>query len=131
MWCGSICKGYGNACFSCKHVYAHVLSAIHFLKYKKESGLFVLHKCDNRACVNPAHLFLGTLKDNHIDMVNKNRARFARGEKINTARLKENDVKNIKKLLKIGVKRKEIAKKYMVVPSTIDKIACGKNWRWV
>ncbi len=43
-------------------------------------GMCVLHKCDNPRCCNPSHLFLGTIKDNTHDMVNKNRyAPKARG----------------------------------------------------
>lgn len=39
-------------------------------------GLFVLHRCDNRPCVRPDHLFLGTKKDNTQDMMAKGRAMF-------------------------------------------------------
>lgn len=41
--------------------------------------LFVLHKCDNKNCINPDHLFLGTAKDNIHDCIRKGRAWFQKG----------------------------------------------------
>ena len=53
-------------------VRAHRISWLLF-RGEIPSGLHVLHACDNRKCVRPEHLFLGTEKDNHDDAMNKNR----------------------------------------------------------
>lgn len=68
-------NGYGSFRLSGKTIDAHVVSwMIHY----GNPTLCVLHKCDNRKCINPSHLFEGTHKDNHDDMVAKGRKTLPR-----------------------------------------------------
>jgi len=119
--------GYGQFSVNGKFAYAHRLSYELFCgEITKE--MYVCHKCDNRICVNPRHLFLGTPKDNVLDMFQKGRSNKAKGSKHPFAKLKEDDVLKIRKLLKTQLSQTEIGKMFGVGQARISMIKCGKNW---
>jgi DNA-binding NarL/FixJ family response regulator len=89
----------------------------------------VLHKCDNRKCTNPDHLYLGTYIENDRDRVERNRQ--AKGSKNGSAKLNEQQVKEIKIMLKNGFTQKEIAIKFNMSQATIGFIASGRLWKHV
>lgn len=73
-WTGSKNNsGYGKRLFRGKHDTVHRISAILYLGFKPSPGLRVLHNCDNPACFNPKHLYIGTDKDNVADRYNRGR----------------------------------------------------------
>jgi HNH endonuclease len=75
VWTGSRdLKGYGKINIGCTPTLAHRVSW-QIKSGDIPEGLFVLHRCDNPPCVNPAHLFIGTAGDNVQDMMSKGRQR--------------------------------------------------------
>jgi hypothetical protein len=112
------------------HDLAHRVSwRIHFGEIP--SGLCVLHSCDNKKCVNPSHLFVGTYQDNTDDMMNKNRHRVPFGEKSASAKLKEREVRAIRAMHDIGFLYSEISKFFSVTATQVREIVLRKNWKHV
>src|SRR6266516_2031737 len=96
-WVGTIHKhGYGNISINSKIELAHRMMWL-LVNGEIPHGLHVLHRCDNRWCVNPDHLFLGTNADNVVDAVAKGRRRGPLPWQTNTARLSIIDVADIRK----------------------------------
>jgi len=102
-----------------------------YLSSKVDPGpLFVCHSCDNPSCVNPAHLFLGTLQDNHKDMMVKGRHGHGRspGSSNSSAKLTEQQVLEIRALP--GPNRL-IAVQFGVSKFTIDEIRARRTWQHI
>lgn len=121
--------GYGATRFQDKNISAHRLS--YTLAFGKiPEGMYVCHTCDNRSCVNPEHLFLGTHEDNTLDMVAKGRQ--AKGEHNAHAKLTDSDVIEIRALFATGkYTRTELGKRFHVDISQISNIVEYRQWKHV
>lgn len=122
--------GYGVFKTGGKVRKAHRLSWEAFVG-KIPDGMCVLHKCDNRKCINPDHLFLGTFSDNVKDMMKKGRHRAGIapqiGQKNGMSKITEIQAKEIISL--IGkMSQDEIAKKFKITRGQVVKISTSKAW---
>ena len=94
-------------------------------------GMFVCHSCDNTACVNPDHLWLGTHDQNMDDMVRKGRANrdpsTKLGERNPAAKLSADDVERIRSL-RGKVYQRDVAAEYGICQQMVSRIQTGKNW---
>lgn len=94
-------------------------------------GMHVLHKCDNPPCVNHKHLFIGTHNDNMQDMIEKERNVIMKGENHGMAKLNEDKVREIRKLNKNGVSRRELQEKFGMSKGGIEGIVNGRSWKHI
>lgn len=130
-WTAStIGKGYGQC--NVRHLKERYAHRVSYQAFKGEipDGIDVLHTCDNKLCVNPRHLFLGTKEDNAQDMKAKDRHLY--GERNTEVKLTEKQVLRIHRLYETGgFSTYQLADRFGVRQGTIWKILHGHRWAHV
>lgn len=129
-------RGYGSLLFNGRVTGTHRVS---YILHKGEipPGMLVCHKCDNPPCCNPDHLFLGTYRDNSVDMHRKGRANQAFGADAPMAKLSAADVSAIRARYQPPPRYRRggnpnglaaLAKQYGVSTSTIFSVVSRLSW---
>jgi hypothetical protein len=134
-WTGGIASGYGTFRIGSltdgtrRPIGAHRFSYEHH-RGPISDGLFVCHSCDNKLCVNPDHLFLGTNSENILDASRKGlmRTNPNKGESNGRAVLTAKQVLRIRELRSLGHKMKDLAETYGVTKTHISWIVNRKSW---
>lgn len=126
---GKVGAGYGRLrigqrlMLAHRHAYELAFGAV-------PDGQLVLHRCDNPACCNVEHLFLGSQLDNMTDRLEKGRfTTQAKGKDNAAAKLTDADVLEIRRLVSEGTYQKDVAEQFGVSQPLISMIALRKNWR--
>ena len=126
-WIGWRHKGYGRFAIHGKTHRAHRV-AYELVNGPIQDRQEVCHSCDNPACCNPSHLFLGTHKDNMLDAINKNR--FVEGEADGNAKLTTEQVVQMRTLYwGGGYTLPDMARRFRVSPAIVWRVIHGISWK--
>lgn len=121
-------NGYGAIGFNGKKTSAHRI-AYELFNNEIPEGMHVCHRCDNRKCVNPDHLFIGTRQDNMDDMKSKKRQVY--GEKHPSTQFSEQDIFNIFEKYSKGMSALGISREYQCERTQIWQILTGRTWKYL
>lgn len=91
-----------------------------------QNDLYALHKCDVKVCLNPAHIYYGTQKENVSDAYARGKVKSKAGENSKLNKLTWSDVEEIRSSSETNV---NLSKKYGVAPSRISEVRAMKAWR--
>lgn len=157
VWTGATDKdGYGKVKHNREHLRTHRV-AYQLVIGEIPDGMMVLHECDNPTCVEPSHLFLGTVQDNNDDMNQKGRGkscpgdlngsrlhpeRLSRGEKHGSliaakcprgtthykSRFTKEDIRSIRARVAAGVTQAAIVIEYGSSPPVICRIVSRQSY---
>jgi hypothetical protein len=114
--------------YSGKKDSVHRLSFL-FFNGEIPDGMFVLHSCNNRRCVNPLHLRTGTHNQNMVDMTESGRS--LSGEQHLQSKLTEDIVKELREKRKNGYRLTDLSKEYNITHSNVSAICLGKTWKHI
>jgi hypothetical protein len=123
-------NGYGRFIDKDHHLLAHRVAYELFIGPISD-GLNVCHTCDERLCVNPHHLWLGSQSDNLKDAAAKGRMfrPDTNGERNGNRKLSADHVRTIRAMFSGGQRRYQIAERFGVSPGTVGAIIAGKIWK--
>lgn len=133
-WMGGLVMGYGAGTFQKRRYRVSRWMLERRLGRQLADGEQALHRCDNPACCNPAHLFVGTAADNMMDKMIKGRCRNKpsdrRGERHHKSKLTEANVRVIWGARHCG-KQVELAERFGVTRDVIWKVMKGRSWSYL